>query len=281
MATVMNERVKINYEVQGEGLPLVFVHGYTGCIGHWRKQLPEFSKKYKVIAIDLRGMGKSDAPEAKKYSISDHISDLHSVLSQEKIEKAIIIGQSMGARIAIRYCLEYPEGVAGLVSIGGLSTSRHMLYSIDYPLEMVTTPEKRLALMEDMICEKSRSESLVDLLLLKIDALASPLHGLHANIRGVYDPESDVDKELGRIEVPTLLVVGTADMPCPPTFSKFMYDRIPLSQLHIFDHTGHLPNIEMAKEFNQLLSRFIEENIVKKLPFEKCISYVFRDEILE
>lgn len=276
MPYVNNSGVNVYYEVAGEGLPLVFVHGYMGCVGHWFKQIPYFSKHYKVISMDRRGFYRSDAPKADKYLLPDHVSDIHAIMIQENIDKAVLIGQSMGVPIILGYCRAYPEKVIGIVSIGGISTPKHLDLLADIPRDMVNTMEGRGELLKLIFSETSRKENLMDLLMIQIEGLRSPLHGLHANIQGLYDPSFDLSDYLEKIKVPALLVVGSEDRPCPPIASKYMWDRIPNAKLEILDKTGHLPNVEMAEEFNGLMKDFLEEHIVKAVPLKKEIHYVFR-----
>lgn len=108
----------INYTVQGEGDPIVLIHGFGLDSRMWNKQVEELSKINKVITYDMRGFGKSSLP-ANKYS---HEEDLHELLKSLSISEAKIVGHSFGGEVAIEYALKYPNEVNSLVLISsGLS----------------------------------------------------------------------------------------------------------------------------------------------------------------
>lgn len=103
----------INYEVKGEGDPIVFIHGFGLDSRIWEKQVEELSKTNKVITYDLRGFGKSSLPNGR-YS---HSEDLHELLKEINIQNPKIVGHSFGGEIAVEYALRYPNEVNNLVLI--------------------------------------------------------------------------------------------------------------------------------------------------------------------
>lgn len=82
--------------ISGQGFPLVFVHGFTTTSEFWREQAEEFSKAYRVIRINLPGHGASPAPTSRSYCLEDFVEDVNRVFRELSIEKAILIGLSMG-----------------------------------------------------------------------------------------------------------------------------------------------------------------------------------------
>ena len=93
----------INYEVKGEGDPIVLIHGFGLDHRIWEKQVEELSKTNKVIAYDLRGFGKSSLPN-EKYS---HSEDLNQLLKELNVKNAKIVGHSFGGELAVEYALKY------------------------------------------------------------------------------------------------------------------------------------------------------------------------------
>ena len=103
----------INYEVNGEGDPIVLIHGFGLDSRIWGKHVEELSKTNKVITYDLRGFGKSSLPSGT-YS---HSEDLHELLKELNIQNPKIVGHSFGGEIAVEYALRYPNEVNNLVLI--------------------------------------------------------------------------------------------------------------------------------------------------------------------
>jgi 3-oxoadipate enol-lactonase len=116
------------YEITGKGTPIVFLHGFTCDHRNWDPQVKYFSKKYKVITYDARGHGRSSMPDTIPYSYAE---DLAALLGYLKIEKAVVVGHSMGGAPALFYTLDHPEKVLALVLAegGAANTSDTLLIS--------------------------------------------------------------------------------------------------------------------------------------------------------
>jgi len=112
------DKVTITYEVAGEGEPaLVFVHGWCCDRSYWKSQVSHFSKKHKVVAIDLAGHGNS-GDGREKWTIEAFGQDVAAVVKKLKLERAILIGHSMGGPVNIAAARLLPGRVAGLIGVG-------------------------------------------------------------------------------------------------------------------------------------------------------------------
>ena len=110
--------VNLNYEVSGKGPAVVFLHGMTGSTHDWANQIPVLSPKYKVIALDMRGHGKSSAPRTEaKYSIPIFAEDVFRLLKLLSIGKCCLVGHSIGGLIAIQFAMSHGDRLAGLVLV--------------------------------------------------------------------------------------------------------------------------------------------------------------------
>ncbi|HKH71395.1 MAG TPA: alpha/beta hydrolase [Vicinamibacterales bacterium] len=111
---------KIHWTSAGSGLAVIFVHGWTCDETSWQGQVPEFSKQYRVITLDLPGHGKSDLPKDGKFSMELFARAVEAVRVEAKIDRAVFVGHSMGTPVIRTYALMYPAHVAGLVLVDGL-----------------------------------------------------------------------------------------------------------------------------------------------------------------
>lgn len=108
--------IELNYEVHGEGYPLVLAHGFTASLGMWADQVPEFAKKYRVVVYDSRGHGASEVPtEMAQYTLGHCVEDQRALMDHLGIEEAYVGGLSMGGMIAMRFALKYPQRVRALL----------------------------------------------------------------------------------------------------------------------------------------------------------------------
>ena len=108
--------IKICYDLQGEGIPIVLIHGFGDRKEHWRAQIGDLSKYFRVIRMDNRGAGRSERPDGP-YSMEIYADDIKNLLDFLKIQKTHIIGHSLGGMIAQNFALKYPSYVDRIVLI--------------------------------------------------------------------------------------------------------------------------------------------------------------------
>ena len=109
--------IQLHVLQEGQGLSVVFIHGWAASHRFWKYQIPHFKLKYQVTAYDLRGHGESDKPSTG-YTVNDHVNDLELLLEDLRIENAVLIGHSLGGMIALEYALKAPHNLRGLVLVG-------------------------------------------------------------------------------------------------------------------------------------------------------------------
>src|SRR5207253_654449 len=111
--------VPIHYAVKGHGRTVVFVHGWTCDMSSWDAQVPEFSKAYRVITLDLPGHGRSAGPADGKFSMTLFAEAIEAVRAEVGARKIVLVGHSMGAPVIRQYALLHADRVAGLVAVDG------------------------------------------------------------------------------------------------------------------------------------------------------------------
>ena len=121
MKTTIYKNTKISYTEHGKGTAVVLLHGFLENQSMWDAFVPEFSKKYRVITIDLLGHGQTECL-GYIHSMEDQADMVHHVLHELKIRKAILVGHSMGGYVALAFAELYPDNMKGLVLLN--STSR-------------------------------------------------------------------------------------------------------------------------------------------------------------
>jgi pimeloyl-ACP methyl ester carboxylesterase len=214
---------KIYYEVYGEGKPIVLLHGGFGYIDGFKKYIPVFSKKYKVIAVATRGYGKSEIGN-KKFSYGLLADDVKKVIEKECQGKAIIIGSSDGAMVAYVVASNYPEAVSKVVAMGGsLGTSGYSKEGLDW-LKNFNSEE----------LESYRPD------FKKIMPQPERWADLTENLRLMWSTEHILQfDELKKIGCPMLLLYGDRDLYCTMGQIANIYQSIPNAQLAVIPNSSH------------------------------------------
>ena len=119
MKTVKGDGININLAIwEGEGQPILAIHGITANCRCWDVMASKLAPKHRLVALDLRGRGRSEKPPSG-YSMAHHIGDILSILDNLKIEKAVLMGHSLGAFIALAFGAEHPDRVDGIILVDG------------------------------------------------------------------------------------------------------------------------------------------------------------------
>lgn len=249
---------RLHYQEAGSGTALVFIHGFGLDLRMWDSQFFEFSKKYRAIRYDLRGFGKSDLPvEGEPYR---HHDDLKAMLDQLGIDKVVLVGLSLGGRIATAFAIDYPDRVAGLVLVDSVLEGYAMK---DYVMTHIYDAAKEGKMQEALqswyehpTFETAREKEEVSGPLRQMIEEYSGWHFVHKNPMLPMSPPC-ID-QLDKIRARTLVIVGEKDLPDMRDISDLLHQKIAGSTLEIIPMAGHMSNMEQPEEFNRILGAFLE-----------------------
>lgn len=260
-----DDSVRLYYEEAGRGFPVLFIHEFAGEAQSWEPQLRHFSRYYRCIAYNARGYPPSDVPQRlEQYSQARAVADAEAVCAALKVERAHVVGLSMGAYCALHLTLRRPELVRSLVVAGCGYGSDPALRdqfraNCDAAAERFERlgSEKAAAVYADVpsrwpLRDKDpRAWAEFSERLARHDATGAAL-----TLRGVQMRRPslwDLADQLRRMTTPTLIITGDADEPCI-TASLFMRREIPGAGLLVLPHGGHAINLEEPAWFNQALA---------------------------
>lgn len=254
--------MKLYYEIEGNGEPLVLIPGFAAGRWIWFKQTAALARKFRVITFDPRGVSASDKPEGSQ-TISLLADDVAHLLETIGVESAHIVGASFGGFVAQEFALKYPAMTRKLVlcctSFGG-------------PNHVVPAPETLAALAstkglnsEDRMRENlllAFTPEYVQTQAAEVDQIVHlratnevPEHIYMSQLQAAVN--FNTESRLGDIKSPTLVLSGDADVIVPVQNSRNLAARIPGAKLHIFKGGSHTFFIEQALEFNRIVTEFL------------------------
>jgi pimeloyl-ACP methyl ester carboxylesterase len=255
-----NGGVKIFFDTYGKGTPIVFLHPWTTSGYIWYFQIFPFARTNQVVAIDHRGHGRSDKP-ASGYSIQTHASDVAAVFDTLKIDKAILVGNSIGGMIAMQFTLDHPDRVIGqfILSSGtGLGEGMPKEVSAAFRSNYEATFG---ALLDGTISAKTRRERGEIVEVMKSHFLVESNFPRHVFDSSFADPEGvfnwNIKNRLAAIKAPTVVYAGAEDQATPVAANQFLADNIPGAKLHVIKDVGHFFQLEKPLEFNAALKEFV------------------------
>jgi 3-oxoadipate enol-lactonase len=262
------DNVKLYYEEAGSGSPILFCHEFAGDHRNWEMQMRFFSRRHRCITYSARGYKPSDVPsDWKDYSYKHWSSDAIAVLDHLKIDKAHVVGLSMGGYTVIQIGLDYPDRALSLVAAGAGSGSERAhtdefrkhskLLAEEFIAKGAPEVVKTYGLSPARIpflAKDPRGFDEFNRMFSEHDGLGSgnTMRGFQAERPSIYDFED----RLRKVTVPALIVVGDEDEPClEPSF--LLKQWMPTSGLVVLPKTGHVVNQEEPALFNDAVADFI------------------------
>jgi pimeloyl-ACP methyl ester carboxylesterase len=261
---------RVSYVEMGEGPPLVFVHGLAGCWQNWLENIPYFARSHRVIAIDLPGFGESELPQ-EDISMPGYGRFVDTFLGEIGVERASIVGNSMGGFIAAEVAVSHPARVdkLALVSAAGVMTVRTGELTVAKRLaRSFNAGSTRVLARRQSLVRRRGLRRLILYGIVRYPELLQPelvyeiasgggKPGFLDAFKAILD--YDFRDRLPEIERPTLIVWGRDDR-IVPVGGAYRYEQlIPGARRMIFEDTGHVPMIERPALFNRVLEDFLAE----------------------
>ena len=249
---------KIHYTEAGSGPAVVLLHGLGGNSANWAFNTPALAQKFRVIVPDQVGFGRSDKPLIN-YRVGTYVDFLDKFLSGLKVERATLVGNSMGGWIAAAYALKYPAKVERLVLVDAAGFAPPKEFDLSALAGLNPSTREQTKLLANMVFFNPffKSDAAVDAML-EQRVSAGDGYTNQSLVESIHRGEDMLDGKLGAIKQPVLLVWGREDGLTPLAREGERFRReIPHAQLVVFDGCGHVPQVEKAAEFNAAVLKFL------------------------
>ncbi|CAN5328341.1 alpha/beta fold hydrolase [soil metagenome] len=250
---------KINYVEAGDAAKptVILLHGLGGSIGNWQTTTGPLSQSYHVIALDQVGFGKSDKPNLK-YRIGTFVDFLDKFMSELKIEKASLVGNSMGGWVAGLMAVKYPNRVEKIVlaDAAGIVPPNYSEADV-YQLNNSTRDEIRGNMKKIFATPAFQNNAALVDQFMTLRVTANDGGTINSIIESIRRREDFLNDRLGEIKKPALIVWGRQDGLLPVADAATFNKGIVGSELIIFDGCGHVPQFEKAADFNKAVMDFL------------------------
>ncbi|MEN1938601.1 2-succinyl-6-hydroxy-2,4-cyclohexadiene-1-carboxylate synthase [Paenibacillus sp. 102] len=260
--------VTYEYEVAGSGEPLLLLHGFTGSMETWRSFIPSWSERFQVIVVDLVGHGKTESPkEMTYYNIQNVALQMTTLLDHLHIEKAHILGYSMGGRLAITMACLYPNRVKSLLlenCTAGLEKesdrkercARDEQLADRIELEGIEAFVNRWENIPLFATQKKLPQDVKEAV--RKERLTNNSRGLANSLRGMgTGAQPSWWNQLEGLKMPVLLMNGEHDQKFFQVLTN-MKERIPHAKFVKIDGAGHAIHVEQPQKFGTIVEGFLK-----------------------
>lgn len=268
MTMIEAEGARLYCEEAGEGEAIVFVHEFAGDYRSWEPQMRFFSRRYRCVTYNARGYPPSDVPEdASLYSQDIATDDIAAVMRGLGIERAHVIGCSMGGFATLHFGLRYPEMARSLTVVGcgygakkdsrqGFQQEAQEFAAQFEAMGMQAVAEQYSAGPTRVQYENKDPRGYAEFQAQFAEHSAKGSALTLANVQALRPSLYDLEDRLKQLKVPTLLVTGDEDEPCLDA-KLYLKRTIPSAGLLMLPRTGHAANLEEPDAFNRAVAEFI------------------------
>ena len=257
--------IRVYVDEQGSGHPaLVFLHYWGGSSRTWRHVTKALVKRYRTIATDHRGWGESDGP-SEGYALADHADDAAAVIRALNVQRYILVGHSMGGKVAQLLASRRPKGLAGLVLVASPPPS---------PLSLPVQARKMMS--EAYNTPQSVERTIDQVLTAKPLAPADRAQVIADSLRGspqakaawpASTSQEDISLEVASIKAPTLVIAGELDrVDTLDAVRAELMPRVPGAILKVLPETGHLSPLESPSDLVRLIDQFAQSAVLGDMP---------------
>jgi pimeloyl-ACP methyl ester carboxylesterase len=262
-----DDKIKLYYEEVGTGIPIVFVHEFAGDVSSYEMQLRYFGQRYRCIAFNARGYPPSDVPaNGELYSQERARDDIRAVLDALKIDKAHIVGLSMGGFAALHFAFTYPDRARSLVIAGcgyGAEPDKRTQFTAEAEAAAKQFEQVGMAKAAEAYAlgptrvqfqnkdPRGWQEFADQLAEHSTEGSARTMRGIQARRPSLFD----LVDQMQTITAPTLIMTGDEDWPCLEP-GVLMKRTIPTAALVVMPNAGHTINLEDPVAFNAHIADF-------------------------
>ncbi|MNK62984.1 3-oxoadipate enol-lactonase 2 [compost metagenome] len=258
MKTLLYKNTKISYLDSGTGNTIVLLHGFLENKKMWKDYVDFFSEKYRVVTIDLLGHGESE-PLGYVHEMEDNASVVNEVLEHLKIEKATILGHSMGGYVGLAFAELYPQKIQKLVLLNSTSKEDSAEKKLNRTRAIKAVKQNYVSFVSlaiaNLFSENNRIRLVDEIEKVKKQALKTPLQGIIASLEGMKI-RKDREWLLHENRFPVLLILGKKD-PVLNYEESLSQIEDTTAELVSFED-GHMSHIENKEALKAVLLNFFE-----------------------
>ncbi len=250
--------VRLHVVEEGDGPPVLLVHGLGGNARLWDAQLSDLGRSYRVLAVDQRGFGASDRTYGSM-ELADWADDLAALLRALDVGPAVVLGHSMGGMVAQELAVRAPELLAGLILASTMPGASERHVEINTNLAELARREGSGVFSAALVgsCFTKATIDAGERCVVELERAVAATDPLVLEIALYAVTRYDVRDALASVRVPTLVIVGEQDALLED--SREIARLIPDAELVVMPDTAHAPNLERSDEFSRIVETFLRD----------------------
>lgn len=247
MTSLVTDQGIIHYETFGRGRPIVLLHGWMESWSVWRQTIETLGKEYRTYALDFWGFGDSDPTKGNTFSVDHYVDMVHSFMENLGIQRAPLIGHSMGGTVSLSMAMRYPEKVVKVAVIGSPIYGS----SLNFLLKLSGVPHLAALLFKlppmlnfftFLVCAMATNKGRRLYKMVKADMSQVSMHSFFQSIGTLR--KTDLRPQLPMLRPPTMGIYGKWDFIVHPNQGKALQAGVAQARVNMYNKSGHMPMMD-------------------------------------
>lgn len=259
MSSIVTDHGIVHYEAYGRGQPVILLHGWLGSWGYWLKTMETLKGQYRCYALDFWGFGESGKLR-NSYQVTDFVRLVDQFMDRLGIEKAPIVGHSMGGTVAILLALHKPERTKKIIVVGSpiVGSSLNIFLRLagkPWIASLVWQMPAVLQLGIRLFSPYIVKDWPIWYKMITRDLSQTTLEAFFLSIGSLH--QTDLRPQLPGITTPIMGIYGVGDNVVAPTQANVITNNVPISRVKMMPGSGHFPMLDEPQAFNSYLAEFL------------------------
>ena len=259
MSSIVTDQGIVHYEAYGRGQPVILLHGWLGSWGYWLKTMETLKGQYRCYALDFWGFGESGKLR-NSYQVTDFVRLVDQFMDRLGIEKAPIVGHSMGGTVAILLALHKPERTKKIIVVGSpiVGSSLNIFLRLagkPWIASLVWQMPAVLQLGIRLFSPYIVKDWPIWYKMITRDLSQTTLEAFFLSIGSLH--QTDLRPQLPGITTPIMGIYGMGDNVVAPTQANVITNNVPISRIKMMPGSGHFPMLDEPQAFNTYLAEFL------------------------
>lgn len=259
MSSLVTDRGVVHYETHGRGRPVVLLHGWLESWNPWRGTMEALSRSYKAYALDFWGFGES-GKQGGTFTVSDYVAMVNQFMDRLGIERAPVIGHSMGGTVSLGVALDYPGRAERVTVVGSpiVGDGLALLLRLSARRSLAGLFYRFFPLGSRILSPIYARDWRTWYKMFEKDLSRTTLESFHYSIASLR--HTDLRPRMHEIEVPVLGIYGRIDRIVNPGQRKVLAESAPTAEISYFEKSGHFPMLDEPERFYRTLVEFLDRS---------------------
>ncbi|MBN1488254.1 MAG: alpha/beta hydrolase [Anaerolineae bacterium] len=259
MSSIVTDQGIVHYETFGRGKPVILLHCWLGSWSYWFSTMEFLGKRYKTYALDFWGFGES--AKQGSFTIPEYVNMVEQFMDRMGLQRAPIMGHSMGGSVSLSLALTYPQRVSKVAVVGSPTVGSGLSFLLklagnQHIAQLLYTLPQAFAFFVKLLSRFYAKDWETWYEMFETDLSRTTMESFSASIRDLRF--TDLRPDMHKLRIPAMGIFGRKDNIVSPKQAEVLRNSAADATIHYFENSGHFPMLDETERFHKVVEEFLE-----------------------